>query len=425
MQPENRPAGRGAGGFAGDQTAAWTRSYDKITPEGTRDLLFEECEAVKRVEQALGAVFTGRGYHEVVTPGIEFLDVFNKPSSHFPQETMYKLVDAKGRLLVMRPDSTLPIARLVGTRLKNAALPLRLFYNQPVYRAAARMNGRSDELIQTGIELIGCGSQRADLEVLATAAAAFDGCGIDRYRLEIGHVGVFRALFDALDADESQRAAVRQLLQNRSYPALNDLLDSLDDPTARLLRRLPRLFGGAEVLQEAAELFHGQDGIMELIGYLGRLYEDLVSLVGADRLLIDLGLVNHNDYYTGIVFSGYLEGRGEAVLSGGRYDRLLGDFGAELDAIGFGVDVDAVARHLLDRVTLAPPRLLVHGLDGCLPQAIRFAEEQIAAGQVCELSVFDAPDEAVRYARGKGIERIVLVGHTTESVLLLGEEAPE
>ena len=146
------------------------RNYDLITPEGTKDLLFGECIIRRDIENTLLDLFKSRGYCEMITPGLEFFDVFNLNSQYFPQENLYKLTDSKGRLLVMRPDSTMPIARVVATRLRDAVLPLKLCYNQPVYSTEPALKGRSDEIVQAGIELIGSQLKMADLEVISTAA---------------------------------------------------------------------------------------------------------------------------------------------------------------------------------------------------------------------------------------------------------------
>ena len=94
------------------------KRYDLLTPEGTRDLLFEECAAKRAITEKLTELFKSYGYSEVMTPGLEFFDVFNGKVRYFPQETMYKLVDGKNRLMVLRPDNTMPIARLAATRLR-------------------------------------------------------------------------------------------------------------------------------------------------------------------------------------------------------------------------------------------------------------------------------------------------------------------
>ena len=108
----------------------------RITPEGTRDLIFEECVFRRQLEERMEQLFGSRGFAEVVTPEIEFLDVFTQAYNVISEESMYKLSDRKGRLIALRPDSTMPIARLVSTRLRDQVLPLRLFYNQKVYHAA-------------------------------------------------------------------------------------------------------------------------------------------------------------------------------------------------------------------------------------------------------------------------------------------------
>ena len=170
------------------------KRFDLITPEGTRDLLFEDCAAVRAVETRLQNSFKAKGYSEVITPGLEFYDVFNMKSRYFPQESMYKLVDNKLRLMVVRPDSTMPIARMTATRLREQELPIRLCYSQSVYRSKPSMRGRSDEIRQTGIELIGSASKRAELEILSNALEVLSSFQTEGFRLELGHIEFFKAM---------------------------------------------------------------------------------------------------------------------------------------------------------------------------------------------------------------------------------------
>ena len=146
------------------------KRYTKITPEGTT-----------------------RGFKKVITPAIEFYDVFALPCSGIMQEAMFKTVDNKGRLLVVRPDSTLPIARMVSSRLKNSLLPVRLYYKQAVYRNNPTLTGRSNENMQMGVELLGVKGIRADLEILTTAVDSLAAVA-DDFRIELGHAEVFDAL---------------------------------------------------------------------------------------------------------------------------------------------------------------------------------------------------------------------------------------
>ncbi|MDE7137466.1 MAG: ATP phosphoribosyltransferase regulatory subunit, partial [Ruminococcus sp.] len=202
------------------------KNYDLITPEGTKDYLFGECIVIRDIENTLVRLFKSHGYSEMITPGLEFYDVFNLNSRYFPQENLYKLTDSKGRLLVMRPDTTMPIARVVSTRLRDAMLPLKLFYNQTVYRTEPALKGRSDEIVQTGIELIGSQLKMADLEVISTAVESLKSFGME-FSLEIGHIGIFKELVDRLEVSDKTKEKIRMLIETKNFPALNDLLDSL------------------------------------------------------------------------------------------------------------------------------------------------------------------------------------------------------
>ena len=390
------------------------KRYDLITPEGTRDLLFTECFARRAVEQKLKDLFTGFGYSEVVTPGIEFYDLFIGSSRNFQQERLYKLVDSKGRLITLRPDSTIPIARLVATRLSNAKLPLRLYYNQNTFENNALLKGRSDEISQAGIELMGGeNTEHADFEALCIAVDALESFDNENFRLEIGHIGYFKELVAKLDVDDSVREEIRLLISTKNYPALNDLLDGIgDNQITKALKHLPGLFGGVEVIDKAAKLFT-DDNISQILKYLRDVYERLSSLGYGEKVSIDLGIVSHTDYYTGIVFKGYLTGVGQSVLKGGRYDKLLGEFGKPCAAIGFAVNCDLVAECIIKKDN-APkhklPDCIVFGENGCVVEAMAFGQKLVNDGMTIENSLFDTLQETKEYAIDKGINKIYVVG---------------
>ncbi len=392
--------------------------YSKITPEGTKDLLFEECLANRTVSSILGNVFSHRGFHEVLTPGIEFYDLFSEDISGIPMEYMFKMSDSKGRLMVMRPDSTLPIARMVSTRLKNVQHPVRLYYNQRVYRYNPGLTGRSNEVMQTGIELIGASGKRSDLEVITTAVEALSKCVPD-FRIEIGHAAFFKALAQKLPVSDSEREEIRFFIESKNYSALNSALDKLEQTQAvNVIRRLPSLFGGIDVLDEACTLCDDEDALATL-EYVREIYNDLSKLNLGERLIIDLGLVQRNDYYSNIVFSGYVEGSGEPVLIGGRYDNLLDRFDAPAPAIGFGINVDALARVMLKRGHIPQKKnadILVHSEKGYEIEAIKYTTALSEANILGENSVFETEEEALAYAKARGIKRLTVVGEEIKTI---------
>lgn len=387
----------------------------KITPEGTRDLLFEECLARREAEGKLSDLFVCRGYSEVMTPGIEFYDVFDAMPMAVPSDGMYKLTDDKGRLLVMRPDNTMPIARLTATRLQNAALPVRLYYAQDVYHLNHGLTGRNDQQFQAGVELIGAAGKRADLEVLSLAAEAvrlFADGEETSFRIEIGHIGFFNALIASLNVEQEIQDDIRELIESKNYAALSDKLDTLPaDETVDAIRRLPRLFGGEEVLEKARKLSRNAEA-RQALDYLSGLYKTLCHLGLRDQVMIDLGMVHRNEYYTGVIFRGYVEGSGDAVVSGGRYDTLLQQFGSPLPATGFGVNVDALTKVMLDKSEVDPPMLpeaLVFALPDQEAAALKRVNDLIGEGMLCEFSIFDTLEETLEYARQRQIPQVFAV----------------
>ena len=396
------------------------RTYNKVTPEGTKDLLFEECLIHRAVERKLTAVFAARGFHEVVTPGMEFMDVFDPEVSGIAPEIMYKMSDRRGRLIVMRPDSTMPIARLAATRLQKEEKPLRLYYTQRIYRNHPNLTGRSDEVLQAGVELLGAGGKRADLEAICTAVESLSSCTPD-FRLELGHAGFFRAIADGLPITADQREEIRSLIESKNYAALESLLDGLEQtPAVEAMRRLPRLFGGEEVFAQAAPLC-GSEEAAAMLEYLHSLYKSLSALGLGNRLMVDLGLVQRNDYYTGVVFSAYAQDCGDAILLGGRYDNLLGRFDLPMPAIGFSVNVDAVVK-LLAEQGYAPecsrPDVLVYGCPGHEVKALLYASGVTSQGGSCETSVFETEEESIEYARRRGIPNVAIVGQSVKEYSL-------
>jgi ATP phosphoribosyltransferase regulatory subunit len=393
------------------------KKNNRITPEGTKDYLFEECIVRRRIEKQLSGVFRSHCFHEVVTPGLEFYDVFDPEFSGIPQEIMFKMTDRRGRLMVMRPDNTLPIARLTATRLQNLPKPIRLYYTQPIYRNNPGLAGRSDESVQMGIELLGADGLRSDLETLTIAVEALSQC-IPGFRLELGHAGFFRTLAERLPVSDEAREDIRSAIESKNYAALQALLGRLPEgPEVRAMRELPRLFGGEEVFEKASPFCTG--GLKKTLDYLHGIYRALAEFGMGARMIVDLGLVQRNDYYTGIVFSAYVEECGDAVLLGGRYNHLLEHFGFPMPAVGFGVDVDAVSRALLHRSGSRSEErtdVLVHGEDGYEVKALEYASRLIADGIRCETSAFPTSGEAVAYARASGISRVDLVGETVRTI---------
>ena len=386
------------------------KNFSLLTPEGTQDFLWDECALKREVENHTRTIFKSMGYSRIITPSLEFFDVFHQNSLYFPQEELCKLTDNKGRLIVLRPDSTVPIARVAATRLKEAELPLRLYYTQPVWHFAPSLKGRSTEVNQTGIELIGSSSRMADIEVISAALEVLSSVGNSiSCSLEIGDIRIFKELMLRLNATPSQKEEIRMLIEEKNYPALNDVLDKIGEhKITNALKKLPTLFGEEEVFDRAVEIF--QDSrITEILENLRELYHTVKQINPDCRITIDLGLVNKTDYYTGLVMKGYLEGYGEEVISGGRYDRLLSEFDYDVPAVGMAVNVDAVANVIGKKKKLihSVPDILIIAESGCEAKAVLKASELRKQGNCVEYAL--DTEHAQEYAESRKIKRIMFI----------------
>lgn len=374
-------------------------------PEGTRDRLFAECLERRQVQAALVELFRRRGYAEVITPEMEYYDLFVRAGSPLPQQAMLKVIDRSGRILVMRPDSTAPIARVAATKLKGLPLPQRLYYDQAVFRLGDAHDGGSTETAQCGVELIGAVGRKADVEMVALAVDALHRCGVEPFHIEVGHADFFRTLAARLELSAEGVEQMRACIEGKNYAALNDLLAGVAPGSARdALARLPYLFGGVEVLEQAAQLA----GPCKSLDYLAQLYEELDEAGYGRWVRFGLGLVHQMDYYTGVVFRGYVQGAGRPVLSGGRYDKLVERFGRRAEATGFAVDVDAVGSCL----EVEPPRLetVIHYGQGALYQALQ--ELDSCPPGTCELSPCRTLNSTLNLAREKGAGRVLVLEKT-------------
>ena len=341
-------------------------------PQGMRDLIFDEMMKKRDLQKKIETVFEKAGYREVGTPAIEYFTTYANAFQDVRSEEMYRFFDQEGRMLVLREDMTVPIARLCASKFANAQPPFRIRYTSDVFKVRHAFAGRRNEVTDCGIELIGM-DESADLEVLVTALDVMKSFGTDGYVLEIGNPRFFRRAAEEAELTKEQTAVLADLIDRKSLVELQEFLNGLKitQEEKEFFNQLPLLGGDREVLEEAESLsFNGE--LKEEVQKLRRLYADLKDLGYDKHIGFDFGKAPHLDYYTGIIFEGYVDGVGTSVLSGGRYDNLLGKFGRDLPAIGFSVKLD----YLLDILPEKEHRVLkLYYPKGMEKQAILKASE--------------------------------------------------
>jgi ATP phosphoribosyltransferase regulatory subunit len=319
-------------------------------PSGTRDVLPDEMGELRTITERLRAVFTDAGYGEVYTPALEYERVITRGALGGARPA-YRVFDENGEVLVLRSDMTVPIARLVGSRYQAAEPPLRFAYFAHCYRGVRPQRGQPREFLQAGIELVGAAAPGGTAEAVTVLCRALDRAGLMRYRVGIGDAALYPALMEALAVPEDQRPRLLGELYAGDFVGLENALAELpiEERSLELLLRVPQLRGGPDVL-------HGPPGpVADAVAGLRSIHQLLAADV-AERVIFDLGLSRAPGYYTGAVFEVYDPAVGMPIGGGGRYDHLLGEFGRDLPAVGFALEVEKLHQALAAEERLAEAR---------------------------------------------------------------------
>jgi ATP phosphoribosyltransferase regulatory subunit len=310
-------------------------------PPGSHDVLPEEMRELRRMQAALMRLFEERGYGEVSTPTIEYDEVLGRGDG--PAGAGFRFFDERGDLLSLRADMTVPIARLVATRMAAAEPPLRLCYLAKAFRAVRPQRGEMRELTHAGVELIGSPGPGGTVEVIEILEAALDAAGLPRAVIGLGDSDLFRQLLGEIGLGEDAREPILRRLARHDLVGLEAELAALDGISPEQIETclaLSQLRGGREVLERAREL--GGSAVERATARIGETYAALEERGAAERVQIDLGLLRDLGYYSGAILEVYDPAVGYAIGGGGRYDGLLARFGADRPAAGFALYLEHV-----------------------------------------------------------------------------------
>lgn len=310
---------------------------DIALPRGVSDFLPEAAAKIGSIEDRLLRVFELWGFRRIITPRLEYEDVLATGMGEELKGKTYRFDDRQsGRLLALPPDITPQVARIAATRLASLPLPHRLSYSERVLRQTEIQAGRSREIFQTGVELIGLDSPEADAEMIVMAIEAMQVLGLDNFTIDLGQVGFCQGIFQASGLTGEALQLMREAVSRKDSSAVAALLKEhpVSPGSAAELNALPRLFGGRDVLGTAQEIVTNPRSRAAL-GNLEQVL-DILDIHGvSDVLSIDLGETRGLDYHSGITFEGFVTGFGEPVCSGGRYDNLTTRYGCDAPATGF------------------------------------------------------------------------------------------
>ena len=367
-----------------------TRKFS--TTPGTRDILPPESTRLLDVQARILGHFRLHGFREVITPALEYSEVVEEPKL---RDASFKLFDPDNQMLLLRPEMTTPIARLVAQRLRNAPTPHKLSYSLPVYRRAGVGHGQSAEFRQAGVEVVGSSSPGEDAGTIALLVETLQSLGLRAPRdfvLVLGQTAFYEGYLRRVDPEGASE--LLEALAAKDLVRVDEISPDVPDEAAGV-REIPRLVGpatDASIMQKAERYAEG-----EAAAALENLREILAHLDAGghlDSVMLDFGLIGRHNYYTGAVYEVYASGLGFTVANGGRYDNLMRRFGEPLPATGFAISLERLMSVLPDR---EPPPLLV--LVGGAVEATRLAAQLRSTGvPVLHLADDLAPEAALDYA---------------------------
>ncbi|MGI6434401.1 MAG: ATP phosphoribosyltransferase regulatory subunit [Syntrophomonadaceae bacterium] len=366
---------------------------NREVPKGLRDMLPDEVKVKRHIENKAARLFRSYGYQEVITPTFEFLEVIESGAGKNIRGELFLFMDREGGILSLRPEVTVSIARLASTHLKEAQFPQRLFYISNVFRHVQPHLAHYREYWQAGLELLGAPGPWADAEIINIAVRLLRSLDLTGFKISINQIGICNALLDDNTLSSAAKELIRTLVESKDLVELNRVLNDLpvEDGLKEAIASLPVLHGGLEVFKHIPYLEKNRPASMAVEELL-QVHDALGKYGVLDDIVIDLGVLRRLDYYTGLVFEGYSPDLGYGLLGGGRYDRLMEQFGLPCPATGFAVGIDRLALVLKCRES-EPHHYLVGGADP--KRVLARCEELRKAGFVAEMDVLGRSPQAL------------------------------
>ncbi len=385
-------------------------------PKGVSDFLPDNADKITFIAARIHRVFELWGFRRVITPLLEFEDVLALGMGEELRGKTFRFDDRQsGRLLAIPPDITPQVARIVATRMHALPLPHRIYYNGRVLRQAQMQSGRSREIFQSGVELIGLDSPEADAEMIAMAIEVLKDLGFAGFKIDLGQVAFYRGIMDASGLAPAVQRQLQDAIAKKDVSAVRTMLEAerTTDRVKEEISLLPRLYGGREVLDEAARIA-GNDRSKRALDNLAQVIEILDIYGVSEHLTLDLGEIRGLDYHTGITFEGFVPGLGEAVCSGGRYDDLTAKYGYPAPATGFAFNIMALLATLSNRPEVEASRrrdFLIFNQKDERREALEMAQQLRGLGFSCARDIIKRDlESSLRYAKKMDIRMLLVIG---------------
>jgi len=311
-------------------------------PEGIEEILPEDAKHLENLRRRLLELFACWGYDLVIPPFIDYLDSLLTGSGHDLELQTFKLTDQlSGEMLGVRADMTPQVARIAAHNLKHE-WPTRLCYVGTILHTRGDPLEKTRSPMQIGAELYGHAGKESDVEVIRLMLEMLALTGLQNVHLDLGHVGIYRALAGQAGLTKAQESELFDVLQRKARPELQELMTGYDihDDHKAMLLKLPELNGSKEILTKAeALLSQANDQVKQALMELTAIAEQLAVRFPSLPISFDLAELRGYHYHTGVVFAAFVPSVGREIARGGRYDNIGGVFGRARPATGFSADL--------------------------------------------------------------------------------------
>jgi ATP phosphoribosyltransferase regulatory subunit len=313
-----------------------------LLPDGIEEVLPEEAKHLENLRRKLLDMFACWGYDLVIPPFIDFLDSLLTGSGHDLDLQTFKLTDQiSGEMLGVRADMTPQVARMDAHNLKHE-WPTRLCYVGTILHTRGDPLEKTRSPMQIGAELYGHAGKESDIEVIRLMLEMLAITGLLNVHLDLGHVGIYRALSKQAGLTELQESELFDVLQRKARPELAELMDgyTIDNDLKLMLLKLPELNGGKDTINKArAVLLKANDDVKNALADLEAIAEKLAARFPSLPISFDLAELRGYHYHTGMVFAAFVPSVGREIARGGRYDNIGAVFGRARPATGFSADL--------------------------------------------------------------------------------------
>ena len=322
-------------------------------PKGVKIFSSEETNLLRYIEDNISKTIEKWGYDKIYLPDFEYFEVHKKALGSNLENQTFRFVDRyEGEILTLRADFTAQIARYVAS-LREKEFPLRVYYNDDVFRYVPPKAENLWQLRQIGIELIGSNKLEADAEIIAVAINSLKSLGIDSFQIDLNTVSIFYAIKDILKLENKEFENLMKLIKNREFFNLKTFLKkfNINEDLKEFIENIPRYQGNIELINLLTVKLQNYSSLLEPLQQLKEIYKILKSYGFESNLSFDLGEAKEFDYYTGVIFEIFLKDFKKPIGVGGRYDSLIGRYNGNIPATGFAFDLFSIYKYLKEKTT--------------------------------------------------------------------------